>query len=36
MITQSDLPQQISDQLVTVLKKKDPDVQINRQQFKLL
>jgi len=35
MITQSDLPRQISDQLVTVLNKQDPDVQIKVKRTSL-
>ena len=35
MIAQSDLPRQISDQLVTVLNKKDPDVQIKVKRTSL-
>ncbi len=35
MITQSDLPQQISDQLATVLSKNDPDVQIKVKRTSL-
>jgi hypothetical protein len=35
MITQSDLPQQISDQLTTVLNEKDPDVQIKVKRTSL-
>src|SRR2546429_9539976 len=35
MITQSDLPRQINDELATVLNKKDPDVQIKVKRTSL-